>query len=247
MAIKAISLDFWNTLFTEAPGGFKRYQENRVTLLLETVSAYGSFTEDLLKEAFFEESRSHDLIWRNAHRTLATAERVGRLLTHLKVTLPEDVTTVIVNSFEEGILEYPPILIDGVRETVEWLASRYRIGLISDVGYSPGRVLRRVLGDAGLLDAFDSLVFSDEAGKSKPHSEVFERTSRALGAKPSEIVHIGDLEHTDIVGGKKAGYFTIRFTGATPMQDGEETVADMVTDDFREVPGLIEAFENSER
>lgn len=247
MAIKAISLDFWNTLFTEAPGGFKLYQKNRSLLLLETIRTYGDFTEELLEEAFIEEARSHNLIWRNAHRTLATAERVSRILTHLKVALPLDVTATIVTSFEEGILEYPPVLIDGVRETVRLLSSRYRIGLISDVGYSPGRILRRVLSDAGILEAFDSLVFSDEAGKSKPHPEVFERTRLALGAKPGEIVHIGDLEHTDIIGGKNAGYVTVRFTGATPMAEGEETQADIVTDDFREVPGLIEAFENGER
>jgi len=240
LAIKAISLDFWNTLFTEAPGGFRRYQQTRLQLLLDSLSAEDNFTADNLEQAFMEEARSHNTIWRNEHRTLSTAERVSRVLKHLNINLSEDVTARLVTAYEEGILESPPVLIEGVREVVEHLAARYRIGLISDVGYSPGRVLRRVLDDAGILDLFDSLIFSDEAGCSKPHRKVFERTSQALGANPHEIVHIGDLEHTDIVGGRNAGYITIRFVGATPMLEGEVTVADLVTDDFREVPRLIE-------
>jgi putative hydrolase of the HAD superfamily len=165
------------------------------------------------------------------------------VLAYLDVALPQEAITRLTRSFEEGILERPPVLIEGVGETVERLASRYRLGIISDVGYSPGRVLRLVLRDAGLLDHFDSMIFSDEAGRSKPHREVFERTSDALGAAPSEMVHIGDLEHTDIVGAKRAGYRAIRFTGATPMPEGERTEADHVTEDFAEVPRIIEMME----
>lgn len=247
MAIKAISFDFWNTLFTEAPGGFKLYQGTRQRLLLDALIEHGNFTEEMLERAFVEEARSHNIIWRNEHRTLATAERLSRILTHLNVALSEDVSATIATAFEEGILQYPPVLIEGVRETLEDLAARYPIGIISDVGYSPGRVLRRVLAEAGILEMFSSLVFSDEAGRSKPHREVFERTSETLGAKPQEIIHIGDLEHTDILGGKNAGYITIRFTGATPMVEGEMTAADIVTDDFRRVPRLIGALEDGRR
>jgi putative hydrolase of the HAD superfamily len=91
-----------------------------------------------------------------------------------------------------------------------------------------------------LLEAFDSLVFSDEAGRSKPHRTVFERTALMLEADPREIVHIGDLEYTDVVGAKAAGYRAIRFTGVTPMKQDEATAADCVTADFTELPRLIE-------
>ena len=43
------------------------------------------------------------------------------------------------------------------------------------------------------------------------------------------MVHVGDLERTDIVGAKKAGYYAIRFIGATPMDEDESTIADAVT------------------
>jgi putative hydrolase of the HAD superfamily len=241
LTIKAVSLDFWNTLFTEPADGFRFYKERRQGLLKEVLSA--ALTEDQIENAFTREARLHHAIWVEEHRTLATGERLSRVLTYLDVALPGEVVTRLTVAFEEGILERPPVLIEGVREAIEHLASRYRLGIISDVGYSPGRILRRVLKDAGLIDLFDSMIFSDEAGCSKPHREVFECTSRTLGARPEEMVHIGDLEHTDIAGAKRAGYRAIRFTGATPMEENEKTEADHVTEDFAEVPRIIEMLE----
>lgn len=239
MGIKAISFDFWNTLFKEQPGGFALYQSTRRKLLAEALSATGEFSDHQLERACLVESESHNQVWLNEHRTLPAAERVGRILTELEACLPDDVTSKLVVAYEEGILERPPQLIDGVREALESLHGRYRLGIISDVGFSPGRVLKQVLAQEGLLDLFDSLVFSDEAGRSKPHKEVFDRTARSLEADPCEIIHIGDLEFTDIVGAKRAGYHAIRFTGVTPMGEQEETIADYVTSDFSEVPEIV--------
>jgi len=245
VGIRAVSFDFWNTLFTEQSGGFRLYQASRRRLLAEALSGCGVFTDDHLEQACLVEAESHNRIWREEHRTLATSERVGRILTHLDACLDESAMAEIVKAYEEGILERPPVLIPGVREAIERLSSRYRLGIISDVGFSPGRVLKEVLASVGLLDAFASLVFSDEAGRSKPHREVFERTARALGAEPHEIVHIGDLEFTDIVGAKNAGYHAIRFVGVTPLGERERTIADRVAEDFREVPDLIESLSNN--
>jgi putative hydrolase of the HAD superfamily len=239
LAIRAISFDFWNTLFTEQPGGFEFYQSGRRRLLAEALRGCGEYTDEQLEQACSLESESHIQVWRNEHRTLPTAERIARVLTHLETCLPDQVVSELVNAYEEGILERPPVLIDGVREAVEQLAGLYRLGIISDVGFSPGRVLKKVLQQNGLLDFFDSLVFSDEAGCSKPHIKVFQRTAEKLSADPREIVHIGDLEYTDIVGAKQAGYHAIRFVGITPMAEGEKTIADHVTADFAEVPGII--------
>ena len=104
-------------------------------------------------------------------------------------------------------------------------------------------MLRQVLTNHGLLDMFDSLIFSDEAGRAKPHLEVFKRAARLLSAEPAAIVHVGDLERTDIVGAKQAGYRAIRFTGVTLMEEDETTIADFVTDDLTDVPRLVAMLE----
>jgi HAD superfamily hydrolase (TIGR01549 family) len=243
LKIKAISFDYWHTLFAEQEGGYRLYQKTRRRLLKEALNeaSDSAVTDEQLREAALAEARLHDRVWREEHRTLPVRERLGRILVHLNSRLSDEALTRIVSAYEEGILERPPVLIDGVREALERLAKDYRLGIISDVGFSPGRILKQVLHDEGILDVFDSLVFSDEAGCSKPHIEVFTRTAQALGARPEEIVHIGDLEHTDIVGAKGANYYAIRFTGVTPMSDGETTRADFVTADFSQIPNLIEA------
>jgi HAD superfamily hydrolase (TIGR01549 family) len=243
LAIKAISFDFWHTLFTEQPGAFRLYQHRRRSLLAEMFPQHGPRLETDLASACLIEAENHHRVWQEEHRTLPAAERVSTILNHLEVPVSEPVLATIVTRFEEGILEHPPVLIAGAREALSSLAQRYRLGIISDVGFSPGRVLKQVLADNDLLDVFDSLVFSDEAGRAKPHIEVFERTAQSLSAEPGEMVHVGDLERTDIIGAKQAGYRAIRFVGVTPMEEGETTIADFVTDDLTDVPRLVEMLE----
>jgi putative hydrolase of the HAD superfamily len=237
--IKAISFDFWHTLFTEQPGAFRLYKHRRRSLLAEMFPQHGPRLETDLARACSIEAESHHRVWQEEHRTLPAAERVSTILNHLEIPVSEPMLATIVARFEEGILEQPPVLIPGAREALSSLAGRYRLGIISDVGFSPGRVLKQVLADNDLLDMFDSLVFSDEAGRAKPHIEVFERTARSLSAEPAEMVHVGDLERTDVMGAKQAGYRAIRFVGVTPMEEGETTIADVVTDDLTDIPRLI--------
>lgn len=239
MSIKAISFDFWNTLFRDQPGTFVRHRDRRRSLLAEAVGAYRKVSRSELDEACLVERTSQERIWQEQHRTPAAVHRVNSILSHLEVSLPDAKSAELVASFEEIILDHPPVLVDGAREVLGDLSGNYRLGIISDVGFSPGRVLKLLLAHHGLITFFDYLVFSDEAGRAKPHSDVFERAARGLGAAPEEIVHIGDLERTDIVGAKQAGYRAIRFTGVTPMHEAETTLADFVTDELRQVPRLV--------
>lgn len=238
--IRGISFDFWNTLFKEQPNGFVSYQARRLRLLQEALRDRGEYSFSELDAVCLTESDSHYRIWRSEHRTLSAADRVRAILNNLDVSLPDDRIAELALAFEEGIFERPPVLVDGVRSLIDRLAGRYRLGIISDVGFSPGRVLKQILVQNDLFDAFDSLIFSDEAGCSKPHARVFETMAAALASAPHEMAHVGDLEFTDIVGARQAGYLAIRFTGVTPMDDGETTEADFVIDDYSELPKLLE-------
>jgi putative hydrolase of the HAD superfamily len=244
LSIKAISFDFWSTLFTEEPGAFLLYQDRRRSFLARAVLTHRDVEHAELDTACLVEAESHSRIWREQHRTALAAERVGRILTQLDVSLPDTALAELVTNFEENILERPPVLIEGAREALTQLSGRYRLGIISDVGFAPGRVLKQILSDNELLHLFDSLVFSDEAGCAKPHIEVFERTARSLSSEPAAMVHVGDLERTDIRGAKQAGYRAIRFTGVTAMEEGETSIADFVTNDLTEVPRLIGMLDN---
>jgi HAD superfamily hydrolase (TIGR01549 family) len=241
VGIKAVSFDFWNTLFTEPPGGFKFYDERRRQLLSDALRACGNFTDEQIARACQSEAELHLRIWREEQRTPTTAERLGRILAQLGARLSACVTAELVRAYEEGVLERPPVLVAGAREVIEQLSGRFRLGIISDVGFSPGRVLKEVLRMNKLIEAFDALVFSDEVGRSKPHTELFKKAARLLRSEPRDMVHIGDLEHTDVIGAKGAGCCAIRFIGVTPMSEDEQTLADGIAEDLREVPMIIQA------
>jgi len=254
LSIEAISLDFWNTLFVETPGAFAFYAARRQQLLSDAlrepdavregdaVRECGPFTDDQIASVCRAEADSHYLIWRSEHRTLTARQRLTRILDILDAHLPAERVDQLATAYEEGVLDRPPVLVDGAREALEVFSAKYKLGIISDVGFSPGRVLKRILADSGILPAFESLVFSDEAGCSKPHLRVFKQTATRLGAEPEHMAHIGDLEHTDIVGAKAAGYRAIRFVGVTPLGHGETTLADGLALDWLEVPKMLDAF-----
>ena len=105
----------------------------------------------------------------------------------------------------------PPLLVDGVEKTLSALKWKYQMGIISDTGITPGRILRKILDMYNILDFFDATIFSDEVGFYKPHGAIFDKALTALGAKPSESIHIGDILQTDIKGAKTFGMKAIWF------------------------------------
>jgi putative hydrolase of the HAD superfamily len=240
LSIKAISFDFWNTLFAEQPGGYAYYKSRRHSLLARAIYPFGEFSDEQIQFACHAEAKHHHRLWSEEHRTPGARARLDVILSNLGVRLEEETSAALAVAFEEGILEQPPVLIDGAKELLNRLRRRYPIGIISDTGFSPGRVLRKVLDQNDLLGAFDSFVFSDEAGRSKPHPQVFEETTRRLQAAPEQTIHIGDLEPTDVAGARNAGFLAVRFVGVTPMSRGEKTSADRVISRLDELSDLLE-------
>ena len=117
----------------------------------------------------------------------------------------------------------------GALEAVRRLRHRgFRLGIVSDTGFRPGRVLRRQLSEVGILDCFEpgGLAFSDEVGVPKPDPRIFERALSGLDVTAAEAVHVGDLKFTDVAGARSAGMRVVRFTGcADDLEDGPEADA----------------------
>ncbi len=136
-------------------------------------------------------------------------EVVDYILERIGANLPSDARNELVRRFEEALWENPPALKEGVAEPLKALRPRYRLGIISDAGTTPGRVLRDALLEFNILSFFSSTVFSNEVGFCKPHMAMFEASLNELGVKPHEAVHVGDLLHTDVAGAKAMGMRTI--------------------------------------
>ena len=207
--LKALTFDFWNTLYKAAPyaRGLRQvfmaevFARNHIDLTQEQIDA----AEEVARVEW-------NRVWREEYRTPPASAWVRWMLDELLITLPEQDFTALSDYFDRSLLEANPgpTLIAGAAETVQRLARRYRLGIISDSGLSIGTTLRQFLKRDGLLECFTCTTFSDEVGVSKPHVRIFQITLDQLGVQPHEAVHVGDLTHSDIAGAKAIGMFAVR-------------------------------------
>ena len=153
-------------------------------------------------------------------------------------SVPFDLVTA---AYEELTLEYLPKLLDGVESAIQTLASKYRIGLICNTGYTGGRVLRQVLARHGLIGYFGVLTFSNEHGWLKPDPKIFHHTLAELGVPPEHALHIGDTEDMDIAGAKAAGMYSARYLPEGDNDGAITSQADLLFFDWSELDSLLEA------
>ena len=223
MAVRALTLDFWNTMVIARTNGHRRQQQRLEHLLHVVQSHRPETTEATIQMAYREAAHRYDVAWKEEHRTPGASALVRRIWEALDLAVEEAEHTETVQIFEDGVLFGPPDFADGLEKALAWAAQRYRLGIISDTMFSPGRAIRQLLNRRGILPYFDAFVFSDETGFSKPDIRAFEQAGAALRVAAGEMVHIGDLRRTDVAGAQKAGLKAVLFTGV--HEDSEETPA----------------------
>jgi FMN phosphatase YigB (HAD superfamily) len=225
MAIRAITFDFWQTLFRDVDG------EKRFTIREEAlVAATGvgrHAARAALKAMHKEFFRTHI----EEQRNLTPADGVRLVCAHLDCELSQRDAAALAKIFAEAVLAYPPEVVEGALEAVRAAAARRPVGLISDVGLSPGNCLRQLLDQHGFTPHFRVLTFSHEVGVSKPQSKMFEVTAAALNVWPGDLFHIGDLEPTDIAGIHAQGGVGGLFAGVNDRYR-ETTTAEYIFPDW---------------
>ena len=204
MPIRAITFDFWNTLFVDANGEAR--QKIRIDALAEATGVPPDHAAEALRQVWSEFDRSH----RHDHKTLRPEDAVRISTELLGVTVDERTAVHLAEVFATAILIHSPAVIDNALEAVVAASERIgngraRIGLISDSGVSPGSSLRQLLDRHDFTQHFAAMAFSDEVGVAKPEFAMFERAASQLEVAPCEILHIGDTETTDVAGIKDAG------------------------------------------
>ncbi len=240
--IKVITIDFWNTLF-DSTGGTERNTLRRNALLSE-INKYGlEITGEIFDKALRASWEYFNSIWRQEMRTPSVHDSVAFFWKYLELPTDHDAINRIAESFSRTVLECPPKLIDGVKENLPKLAESFKLGIVSDTGFSPGVVLRQLLEVNDILHYFSSFSFSDETGVSKPHPQAYEKVLTELNAKPQEALHIGDIEATDITGAKQIGMKAIRFsgdaTGYYTHESATPTQADAEVFHWNDIPQFI--------
>jgi FMN hydrolase / 5-amino-6-(5-phospho-D-ribitylamino)uracil phosphatase len=245
--IKALTIDFWNTLVDSSNGALRREARN-----LSVRRVYDALQRDwdehAVNEAFRVAYETFERHWYGEQRTLSADETVAILWEQLDLAPSRELHQHVVRSVELSILDGMPALLPGAGDALRRFAQTRSLALISDTAMSPGSVLRSVLEQHGVADLFSAMVFSDETGVSKPHPLAFETALSQLGVSPEEAAHIGDIERTDIVGAHAAGMRSILFRGDSGgryhhEQDSERTLADAVAHNWAEVERIIEDWE----
>ena len=90
----------------------------------------------------------------------------------------------------------------GAEAVLRRLSGSYRLGMITN-GYSDSQ--RGRLKAAGLLDIFDPLLISEEAGAAKPDVRIFQMALSRLGLRPEVLLYVGDSISHDREGCTRAG------------------------------------------
>jgi len=244
MRIRAVTFDFWNTLFRDANG------EARQRMRIDAFSEATGVSPEAVSDAMNVVWKEFDRVHRQEQRTLRPEDAVRLAAGILGVEVPWQLESELSEVFATAILAYSPEPIEGaleaVRAVANGLGSGLPVGIISDTGVSPGRVLRHLLDRGGFGPLFGGMAFSDEVGVSKPQMAMYEEAARQLGVQACELLHIGDLERTDVAGAKAVGGAAILFTGAGGGVDGDvSTQADYVFRSWRDfvdaLPSIVRA------
>ena len=206
-----ISFDFWNTLYGK--GDEPKRHNLRVDYFYKTISKYIKIDLNSIEQVIQASIEFFLYEWQNNYRTPTAPERIEYMSKLLSIKLENNDIEKIITFFGNLIFTVPPENKPVNLNIIRQLAEIYPLALISDTGYMSGKFIRKFLKNEGLLSYFNSLVFSDEQKYCKPHSTVFRKTCKKLNVPCSRLIHIGDLEQTDIKGAKDSGCIGIRYTG----------------------------------
>ncbi len=245
---QAISFDLWDTLFIDdsdeavrASRGMRTKRAERRFLVHEALSRHYPVTADQVDLAYDVVDAAFRKVWHDQHVTWSVRQRLSVLLDGFQLTLPEGELAELVRLHEDMELTVRPRLVPGVKAALEELRGRYKLAVVSDAIFSPGRALRELLRGENLLNFFDALVFSDEVGCSKPDRRVFDQAAGELGLPAVGLVHVGDRDHNDVKGAQAAGARAILFTAVKNRDD--VTSADAICHRYEDLARIIAQME----
>lgn len=150
--------------------------------------------------------------WENYRKNLVSKEklRYGRLkdsFTALSYQVDDTIIDKLSNDYILYLSEYNHLL-DGGVEALDYLSDKYTLHIITN-GFE--EVQHKKLKNSNILNYFNTITTSEEAGVKKPHPNIFDISLKKAKALPQKSVMIGDNYEADIVGAADFGLQTIYF------------------------------------
>jgi len=233
--IRLVTLDFWQTLFADTRDSLRQAHVLRLEGVGAALAEAGRpYAAAELAAADLRAVEAFSVVWRE-HRDMAAEEQLRIFLGVLDPLLPEALDRAaldcIARAYEDPALTHRPEITPEAAEAVHEIRARgLALGVISNTGRTPGRVLRRLLGDASLLPCFDVLAFSDEAGARKPAAEIFCRVLAQARTGPA----VAAL--SDVAGARAIGMRAVHYV---PDPSAPGSAADAVLRRFADLPALV--------
>lgn len=243
--IKAITFDLWDTVIHDdsdepkrSAQGLPSKRDYRRRLACQAFSGEDAVDPGRVETAYDTMEAAFHHVWHEQHVTWTVGERVSVLESGLGRRLTSEGFNTIVRELEEMEVTIAPDPVPGVADALAELSARYRLGVVSDAIYTPGRCLRQWLEMHDLKRYFSGFAFSDEVGYSKPHRNMFASVAEQLGVRMEEMLHLGDRDHNDVKGPHALGMKAVLFT-ATRDRDKSMTTADAICERYADLPAIV--------
>lgn len=111
----------------------------------------------------------------------------------------------------------------GAEQSVEALADRYALGLVTNASRE---IQRPKLETLGVHDRFETIVYAGYDTAAKPDPEPFHRALCTLDSAPERAVHVGNSIPADVRGAHRAGVTSVWVSdGSDPDRTPDFTVA----------------------
>jgi FMN phosphatase YigB (HAD superfamily) len=169
-----------------------------------------------------------------AMRPSATSAPVRAVLLDFGDTLVDEST-----ERKTGGVTISAELLPGARWALAALRERHALGLVADGRH---RSYLNVLGDAGVLGWFATVVSSEAAGAEKPAAAPFERALAKLAVPATEAVMVGNRLDRDVAGAQALGLRTVwlRWSPRYPTRRAAgDPVPDATIASLRELPAAV--------
>lgn len=244
--IKALTFDIWDTIVHDNSDeierknrGLRNKPDERRFLIHQALNNQQSITPEEFEIAFRTANTAFTKCWKAYSITWTVRERMEVMLKGLGRSIPDAELDKLIEELEVMEVDIAPNIIDGAKEAIAELSTRYKLSIASDAIVTPGSGLRVILEKHGVLQYFTGFAFSDEVRNSKPHRSMFDSAARQMGVEVSEMLHIGDRDHNDVKGPQKLGMKAVLFT-ATRDVDKANTSADAICERYADLPGIID-------
>lgn len=139
-----------------------------------------------------------------------------------------EVQDELINRIAEDYIKYLPnynYLIDGTKEILEYLESKYKLHIITN-GFEEVQNLK--IEKSGIKKYFKEIITSESVGVKKPNKKVFEYALSKVNTEASRTIMIGDSYEADVLGGLNAGMLAVYFSPEKKQENGVLTINSLI-------------------